>query len=134
MNSDLLIYDCKAYWINPLSTSPTKLSNRLIQFVGKLSTNCLSVFDHFGGLALEWLSHCIVCEVRKQTHFWALEFVIHNKSWARKFESGLNHVLNFKYLRTKENKAKPKPWLQIIVRSYNNLTMIIMYYQAVYFR
>ena len=31
---------------NPLSANPTKWSNTLKQFVGKLSTNCLSVFDH----------------------------------------------------------------------------------------
>ena len=36
--------------INPLSTNPTKWSNTLKQFVGNLSTNCLSVFDHFVGL------------------------------------------------------------------------------------
>ena len=41
--------------INPLSTNFTKLSNTLKQFVGKLPTNCLSVFDHFVGLPLEGL-------------------------------------------------------------------------------
>ena len=41
--------------LNPLSTNPTKLSNTLKQFVGKLPTNCLSVFDHFVGLALKGL-------------------------------------------------------------------------------
>ena len=35
---------------NPLSANPTKWSNTLKQFVGKLQTNCLSVFDHFVGL------------------------------------------------------------------------------------
>ena len=42
--------------INPLSANPTKWSNTLKQFVGKLPTNCLSVFDHFVGLALKWLN------------------------------------------------------------------------------
>ena len=41
--------------INPLSANPTKWSNTLKQFVGKLPTNCLSVFDHFVGLALKGL-------------------------------------------------------------------------------
>ena len=41
--------------LNPLSANPTKLSNTLKQFVGKLPTNCLSVFDHFVGLALKGL-------------------------------------------------------------------------------
>ena len=36
------------FWkFNPLSGSPTKWSNILKQFIGKLPTNCLSVFDHF---------------------------------------------------------------------------------------
>ena len=38
---------------NPLSANPTKWSNTLKQFVGKLPTNCLSVFDHFVKLALK---------------------------------------------------------------------------------
>ena len=37
--------------INPLSTNPTKWSSTLKQFVGKLPTNYLSVFDHFVKLA-----------------------------------------------------------------------------------
>ena len=32
-----------------------KWSNTLKRFVGKLPTNCLSVFDHFLGLALKGL-------------------------------------------------------------------------------
>ena len=41
--------------VNPLSANPTKWSNTLKQFVGKLPTNCLSVFDHFVKLALNGL-------------------------------------------------------------------------------
>ena len=41
---------------NTLSTNPTKWSNTLKQFFGKLSTNYLSVFDHFAGLALKGLT------------------------------------------------------------------------------
>ena len=33
--------------INPLSANPTKRSNALKQFVGKLLINCLSVLEHF---------------------------------------------------------------------------------------
>ena len=42
---------------NHLSVNFTKWSNTLKQFVGKLPKNCLSVFDHFVGLALKGLSH-----------------------------------------------------------------------------
>ena len=41
--------------LNPLSANFTKWSNTLKQFVGNLPTNCLSVFDHFVGLALKRL-------------------------------------------------------------------------------
>ena len=39
----------------PLSVNPTKWSTTLKQLVGKLQANCLSVFDHFVGLALKGL-------------------------------------------------------------------------------
>ena len=39
--------------IYPLSASLIKWSNTLKQFVGKLPTKCLSVFDHFMELALK---------------------------------------------------------------------------------
>ena len=41
--------------LNPLNANPTKWSNTLKQFVGKLPTNCFSVFDHFVGLAFKGL-------------------------------------------------------------------------------
>ena len=43
------------YAINPLSANPTKRPNTLKQFVGKLPTNRLSVFDHFVNFALKGL-------------------------------------------------------------------------------
>ena len=41
---------------NLLSANFTKWSNTLKQLVAKLPTNCLSVFDHFVGLALAGLT------------------------------------------------------------------------------
>ena len=41
---------------NPLSANPTKWPNTLKQFVGKLPTNCLSVFGHFVNLVLKIVS------------------------------------------------------------------------------
>ena len=41
--------------LKPLSANPTKWSNTFKQFVGKLPTNCLRVFDHFVKLALKGL-------------------------------------------------------------------------------
>ena len=48
--------------LNPLSANPTKWSNILKQFVGKLPTNCLSVFDHFLKLALKGL-RVVICTI-----------------------------------------------------------------------
>ena len=42
--------------INSLSVNFTKWSNTLKQSVGKLPTNCLSIFDHFVGLAVKGLN------------------------------------------------------------------------------
>ena len=44
--------------LNPLSANPTKWSSTLKQFVGNMPMNCLSVFDHFVGLALKGLKEC----------------------------------------------------------------------------
>ena len=41
--------------VNPLSAKFIKWSNTLKQIVGKLPTICLSVFDHFSGLAFKGL-------------------------------------------------------------------------------
>ena len=48
---------CDFAILNPLSANFTKWSNTLKKFVGKLPTNCLSVFDHFAGLALDGLKN-----------------------------------------------------------------------------
>ena len=42
--------------LNLLSTNPTKWSNTLKQFAGKLPTNCSTIFDHFVGLAPKGLT------------------------------------------------------------------------------
>ena len=49
-------FEISFFCINPLSANFTKWSNTLKQFVGKFPTNCLSVFDHFVGLALKRLT------------------------------------------------------------------------------
>ena len=41
--------------VKPLSANPTKWSNTLKQFLGKMPTNCLSVFDYFVKQALKGL-------------------------------------------------------------------------------
>ena len=51
---------------NPLSANPTKWSNTFKRFIGNLPTNCLSVFDHFMGLALKGLRLAIVLKLQRQ--------------------------------------------------------------------
>ena len=46
----------KSWYPNLLSANHKKWSNTFKQFVGKLPTNCLNVFDDFVGLALERLT------------------------------------------------------------------------------
>ena len=46
-----VIVDMTSISLNPLRANPTKWSNTLKQFVRDLPKNCLSVFDHFVGLA-----------------------------------------------------------------------------------
>ena len=45
----VILFGC----FDPLSANFTKWSNTLKQFVEKLLTNCLSVFDHFVELVLK---------------------------------------------------------------------------------
>ena len=47
------------YLLNPLSANPTKWSSTLKQFVGFLPKNCLSMFDHFVGLAFKRLRNLL---------------------------------------------------------------------------
>ena len=58
----LLLDSPMVYILNPLSANITKWSDILKQFVGKLLTNCLSVFDNFVWLALKGLSrYLFIC-------------------------------------------------------------------------
>ena len=53
--------------VKPLSDNPTKWSNTLKQFVGKLPTNFLSVFDYFVKLVLKGLN-LILQRVKKHSN------------------------------------------------------------------
>ena len=66
-----------AYWektmvspLNPLSANPTKWSNALKQFVGKLPTNCLSVFGNFVNLALKGWRYGEAILILKCSNHW----------------------------------------------------------------
>ena len=54
MDKTLVTADGLCY--SPFSANPTKWSNTLKQFVGKLPTNCLSAFDQFVLLAVKVLN------------------------------------------------------------------------------
>ena len=57
-------------YINPLRASPTKWSNTLKQFVANLTTNRLSVFDHFAELALKMLILKCLMSTKKFINNW----------------------------------------------------------------
>ena len=77
----------KAHFVlNPLSTNPTKWS-KILQFVGNLPTNCLSVFDHIVGLALKGLRYfgqqTIAIRIIGKYLIWSVKIIQHEKhfSW-----------------------------------------------------
>ena len=59
----------------PLSANPTNWSNTLKQFVSKLPTNCLNVFDHFVILVLKGLSFTMKLYCRN--NIWENLFIIY---------------------------------------------------------
>ena len=72
--------------LNPLSANPTKWSNTLKQFIGIFPTNCLSVFDHFVGLAIEKLKWKeINSSLRLHDYEYKISFVnliiVYRKTW-----------------------------------------------------
>ena len=53
----------------PLSANPTKWSNTFKQFACKLRANCLSLFNHFVGLALKESTLSYITSKNGKTHF-----------------------------------------------------------------
>ena len=49
--------DLILYFLNALSVNFTKWSNTLKKFVGKLPTNCFTMFDYFVELTLKGLKY-----------------------------------------------------------------------------
>ena len=60
--------------VNPLSANITKWSNTPKQFVGNLPTNCLSVFEHFVGLALTGLIARFNMKIKNFSSFTVLSY------------------------------------------------------------
>ena len=78
--------------INPLSAKFIKWSNTLKQFVGNLPTNCLSVFDHFSGLALKGLSkfHVIFMFLKTDVNILILKLDVNKFHVTHNMNSNLN--------------------------------------------
>ena len=68
---------------DPLSANPSKWSNILKQFVGNLPTNCLSVFDHFAGLALKGLR--LLLTLYKNNKYFSVQYNSPDKIIAKRF-------------------------------------------------
>ena len=63
-----------SHMVNPLSAKFIKWSNTLKQIVGKLPTICLSVFDHFSGLAFKGLKVAAVTKTFLHCNFFGFRF------------------------------------------------------------
>ena len=105
------MYMTKLY-VKPLSTNPTRRSNTLKQFIGKLSTNCLSVFDHFVRMGLKGLKAFTAGSLLKN----------HTKSYLNLFKwtnyVNLQHYLiDILRVPKKTPKTLPVHW-KILVASY----------------
>ena len=73
--------------LNPLCANRTKCPNTLKQFVGNLSTICLSVFDYFVILALKGLRFCVFSNYKE-----TVTGTIQNKEFV-KIESWLPRII-----------------------------------------
>ena len=62
--------------LNPLSANPIKWSNAIKKFVGQLTTNFLSVFNHFVGSALKGLKCIILNKKNIIKSFFYLDFLL----------------------------------------------------------
>ena len=79
---------CTKSYFNHLSTNPTKWPNTLKQkFINKLSTNCLSMFDHFVRLAYGDTTQfvCLWKKLAKQVPYFLYIYICHllSKYWKR---------------------------------------------------
>ena len=66
---------------NPLNANPTKWSNTLKQFLAKLPTNCLSVFDHFVKLALKGLRFVLCVHLHNSQNSFILSWIFWLRMW-----------------------------------------------------
>ena len=105
------------FYLVSLCANFTKWPNTLKQFVGKLPANCLSVFDHFVGLALKGL-------------LWIYDFYFHIKIPSRDFNASLK--LHFFHVYKNEIfLVKTGGWGRGFKCSFtknNKMIMIISYY------
>ena len=77
--------------LNSLSANPTKWSNTIKQFVGKLQTNCLSLFDHFVGLALKGLILMLIF-AREWIIFWRFNVFISSSNSELSFSAPFSAI------------------------------------------
>ena len=79
-----------------LSANITKWSNTLKQFVSKLPTNCLSVFDHFVGFALKRLIYKLRHVLIKQLLQKQPQYVVIYVGVTRNFEGQRKFTQNLR--------------------------------------
>ena len=121
--------------LNPLTSSATKQSNTLKQFVSNLSTSCLSVFDHFLGLALKGLTDksttflsiqvTQVLNIEGVSRVQLLELLPHYQTLIKKCNLNRNHFVLISYYFPSESLSEKK--ILALNLQINELTTINRY-------
>ena len=98
----ILIKPRTEFCINPFSANHTKWSNTLKQFVGKLPTNCLSVFEHFVRLAPKRLNKSLWpgSKISRIPYVNNLPTSILNNKWKNVFKNEKNKICGRQPLKT----------------------------------
>ena len=119
---------CSKDRFNPLCANFTKWSNTLKQFVGKLPTNCLSVFDHFVRLALKGLINFMLFSFYTT---WKHQKIVMNTR-VFLFLGTRKETKSGSRVRIKFSRKKAKSWLwkSFIYQNHLKLKVLQYYKQA----
>ena len=96
---------CTKSYFNPLSANPTKCPNTLKQqFINKLSTNFLSMFDHFVRLAYGDSAQvvCLWKKLAKQVLYFLYIYTIYSVN------TGKRQCSTWKHQKTSSNEPSSK--------------------------
>ena len=109
--------------VNPLSANPKKWSNKLKQFIGKLSMNCLSVFGNFVGLTLKELNY----------YFLILKPSMQKSRYYQYFQENLCQLILCQIVLL-WNPASNRNWKYLKLDFYWAIDFLIYWYQVIFYQ